>query len=166
MSSLYDRVAAKPGGLAALATARLREEMLVALHRAFDASGLRTQAELARRLNVRKSAVSQVFRGDGNVRVNTLAEYLFAMGFELEVNLVVAGEPRRAELEGRTAVRADVVWNSITVIVGQAKQPLPLTSAATQPWFQQALVYNQFAQSSAVPNFIVGELVGAKTDAP
>jgi predicted XRE-type DNA-binding protein len=66
--SLYDRVASKPGGEAALAAARLRREILVALHQAFTASGLKTQTEIARRLNVRKSAVSQVLRGDGNLQ--------------------------------------------------------------------------------------------------
>jgi transcriptional regulator with XRE-family HTH domain len=101
MSSLYDRVASKPGGEAALATARLRREVLVALHQAFAASGLTTKTEVARRLDIRRSAVSQVFRGDGNLRINTLAEYLFTLGFELDVKLVPAGEPRRAELEGR-----------------------------------------------------------------
>jgi transcriptional regulator with XRE-family HTH domain len=109
MSSLYDRLASKPGGEAALAAARLRREMLVALHHAFQVSGLRTHAEVARRLGVRRSAVSQVFKGYGNLRVNTIAQYLFALGFELDVNLVLAGEPRRAELEGRS-VRS--TWSS------------------------------------------------------
>jgi len=115
--SLYDKVERKPGGKAALASARLRREVLVALHEAFAASDVHTQSEVAERLNVRKSAVSQVFRGDGNLRINTLADYLFALGFELNVQLVVAGEPRRAELEGRPTVRAGVAWNSTISIV-------------------------------------------------
>jgi hypothetical protein len=99
--SLYDRVTAKPGGGRALAVARLRRSVLVALHRAFKASGLDSQSELAKRLPVRRSAVNQVFRGDGNVRINTLAEYLYEMGFEVNITLVRAGELRAAALENR-----------------------------------------------------------------
>ena len=115
--SLYDRVASKPGGEAALAAARLRREILVALHQAFAASGLTTKTEVARRLNIRRSAVSQVFRGDGNLRINTLAEYLFTLGFELDVKLVPAGEPRRAEIEGRHAIPALSVRNTTYNVV-------------------------------------------------
>ncbi|WP_374195160.1 helix-turn-helix domain-containing protein [Streptomyces sp. ISL-1] len=74
--------------------------MLRVLHKALEACGL-TQSELAERLRVRKSAVSQALRGDGNLRVNTIASYLSAMGYELDVRLVEAGEPRKAVLEGR-----------------------------------------------------------------
>src|SRR5262245_19347399 len=112
MSTLHDRVAGKRGGEKALAAARLRREVLVVLHHAFEASGLRTQTEIARRLGVRRSAVSQVFKGDGNLRINTLAEYLFTLGFEIDLNLVTAGEPRRATLEGQAAVPKDLAWNT------------------------------------------------------
>src|SRR5258708_39114777 len=112
MSNLYDRVAAKPGGKAALAAARLRREVLVSLHEAFHASGLSTQSEIARRLGVRRSAVNQVFRGEGNLRINTVAEYLHTLGFELDVTLIQAGEPRRAELERRPPRAAFPLWAS------------------------------------------------------
>ena len=110
MSTLYERVATRRGGKAALAAARLRREVLIALHEAFHASGLGTQSELARRLGVRRSAVNQVFRGDGNLRVNTVAEYLHVLGFELDVRLVPAGEPRRAELDERPTRAAFALW--------------------------------------------------------
>jgi transcriptional regulator with XRE-family HTH domain len=97
--SLYDRVAAIRGGGRALAGARLRRAVLKALHRAFLASSMGSQAELAKRLKVRRSAVNQVFRGDGNVRINTLAEYLYEMGYEIDITLVKSGELRTAELE-------------------------------------------------------------------
>ncbi|WP_079041181.1 XRE family transcriptional regulator [Streptomyces sp. Root264] len=100
MKSLYDRFASSEDGSQLLAAARLRREVLRILHRALEASGL-TQSQLAERLHIRKSAVNQVFRGDGNLRVNTLAHYLSAMGFELDVRVVEAGEPRKAVLEGR-----------------------------------------------------------------
>ena len=169
MSTLYDRVANKPGGAAALAAARLRREVLVALHQAFEASGLDTQTEIARRLNVRKSAVNQVLRGDGNLRISTLAEYLFTLGFELDINLVMAGEPRRAQLEGRAAVPANVALNatlSMVFVATHDQEGYFTLHAAAQPiqmWFRpQVQDYREF---SPVPNstsrqLIVGELVG------
>ncbi|MFI6245172.1 helix-turn-helix domain-containing protein [Streptomyces sp. NPDC051016] len=105
MKSLYDRFASSEDGAQLLAATRLRREVLRILHRALKASGL-TQSQLAERLHVRKSAVSQVFRGDGNLRVNTLAQYLGAMGYELDVRVVEAGEPRNAILEGREMIQA------------------------------------------------------------
>ncbi|MGW4412627.1 helix-turn-helix domain-containing protein [Nonomuraea sp. NPDC004702] len=65
------------------------------LHKALESSGL-TQSDLAKKLGYRRSAVNQVFRGDGNVRIETLAEYLHEMGFELDAHLVPAGEHRAA----------------------------------------------------------------------
>jgi transcriptional regulator with XRE-family HTH domain len=104
--SLYDRVACIPGGERALAVSRLRRTVLKALNAAYHSSGLGSQADLAKRLNVRRSAVNQVFRGDGNLRVNTLAEYLYEMGYELNFSLVRVGEPRAATLEDRLPVLA------------------------------------------------------------
>jgi hypothetical protein len=101
--SLYDRVLARPGGDRALAVSRLKRAILTSLHDAFAMSGIESQSDLARRLRIRRSAVNQVFLGDGNVRISTLAEYLYEMGFELDVALVRAGEPRAAALEGRNS---------------------------------------------------------------
>lgn len=104
--SLYERVTAIPGGGRALATSRLRRSVLAALHKAFRNSSLESQADLAKRLRVRRSAVNQVFRGDGNVRISTLAEYLYEMGYELDITLVKAGEMRDAALQDRNPVPA------------------------------------------------------------
>ena len=104
--SLYDRVKAIPGGGRALAASRLRRAVLGALHKAFRNSPLESQAELAKRLKVRRSAVNQVLRGDGNVQISTLAEYLYEMGYELDVTLVRAGELRAAALDDRTPTPA------------------------------------------------------------
>jgi DNA-binding phage protein len=120
MSTLYDRVAAKPGGEAALAAARLRREVLTALHEAFQASSLGSQSAIARRLGVRRSAVNQVLRGDGNLRINTVAEYLHALGFELDVKLVPAGEPMRAELEAPAPRGARAASNREQQVGGKA----------------------------------------------
>lgn len=99
--SLYDRVTALSGGGRALAVSRLRRSVLAALHKAFRNSSLESQADLAKHLKVRRSAVNQVFRGDGNVRISTLAEYLYEMGYELDITLVRAGEIRDAALQDR-----------------------------------------------------------------
>ena len=90
---LYEQLEAQPGGRRKLAAARLRERILGLLHSALRNSGM-TQAELAEALNVRRSAVNQVFRGEGNLRVNTIAEYLDTLGYELRVEVVPAGTAR------------------------------------------------------------------------
>jgi hypothetical protein len=99
--SLYDRVLARKDGGRTLAVARLKRAVLATLHEAFRVSGIGSQSDLAKRLDVRRSAVNQVFLGDGNVRISTLAEYLYEMGYELDVTIVRSGEPRAAALEGR-----------------------------------------------------------------
>lgn len=48
-----------------------------------------------------KSAVSQVLNGNGNIRIETLGEYLAAMGFEADVVLVPHGEISTARRERR-----------------------------------------------------------------
>lgn len=172
MSNLYDRVASKPGGEQALAAARLRREVLVALHQAFAASGLHTKSEIARRLNIRKSAVSQVFRGDGNLRITTLAEYLYALGFELQIGLVEVGEPRQAELEGRMAAPAIATTQALPGwfwAVGQYGElqsaPASVFAISFSGWFAPPQNY-QAVPNSTYPQIIMGELVGDQTDAP
>jgi hypothetical protein len=100
--TLYDRVAATPDGARRLAAARLRHEALHLLWDAKVASGLSVE-QLAIELGVRRRAVRRVFSGDGNIPVATLARYLHAMGYEAEIRLVVAGEPRRKIVEGDAA---------------------------------------------------------------
>lgn len=105
--TMYEQVASKRGGASRLAAARLRYKALTLLHAALEASPL-NQSELAAALGVRKSAVSQVLRGDGNVRVNTLAEYAFELGFEIEMELVPAGAARASAED--FAPRFDGEW--------------------------------------------------------
>ncbi|MGW5610157.1 helix-turn-helix domain-containing protein [Streptomyces sp. NPDC003753] len=107
MTSLYERMAQSERGARHLASARLRHEVLRKLHLALESSGI-NQNRLAEILRIRKSAVSQTLRGDGNLRIKTLAEYLHAMGYELDLRLVEAGEPRKAALEEREVQLAPV----------------------------------------------------------
>ncbi|MEV6109646.1 hypothetical protein AB0M28_33800 [Streptomyces sp. NPDC051940] len=102
MSGIYEHFASTSDGAKRLASSRLRHEILRALKKGIAASGI-SQNELASRLRIRKSAVSQTLRGDGNLRVNTISDYLYAMGYELSVMLVEVGEPRRAAVERREA---------------------------------------------------------------
>lgn len=98
MSGLYERMARTRAGAIALAAARLRRNANSALQRALRESG-RTRTDLAQELGIRKSAVTQVFNANeeneyGNLRLNTLAEYLYVLGYEVELVLVNKGQPR------------------------------------------------------------------------
>lgn len=91
--SLYDAIAQSSLGRRHLAKARLRYRILSVLHEALEIAGI-TQNELASRADVTKSAVSQALAGNGNLRADTVATYLDAMGFELRVELASAGAAR------------------------------------------------------------------------
>lgn len=45
------------------------------------------QSDLARELGKSRSAVNQVLTGDGNLKIETVAEYFCAMGSELEIHV-------------------------------------------------------------------------------
>lgn len=96
MNRFFDLISSTPEGRRRLAAAQLRREVLVALEEALSESGM-TQASLAAALGRSRSAVNQVFSGDGNIRVSTLAEYLHEMGQELLLTRVPSGS-RRATL--------------------------------------------------------------------
>lgn len=96
--SLYDAIAKAPGGRRHLAKARLRYRILSLLHEALSQSGL-SQTELAEAADVSKSAVSQAFAGNGNLRIDTVAAYLDALGFELGLRLEVAGTARAEAMD-------------------------------------------------------------------
>ena len=74
------------GGRGVMAGAVLRRRILQLMEEALMASGL-SQADVARSLGCSRSAVSQTLGGDGNLRIDTLAEYLDALGFEVEIVL-------------------------------------------------------------------------------
>lgn len=82
--SLYEQVAATPAGARELAAARGEIRVVQLLDLAKEQSGY-TNRQLAERLGVGESRVSQVLNGDGNLRVATVARFLHAMGYELEL---------------------------------------------------------------------------------
>ena len=75
-----------PDGKKLLASAKLRRQIIRALNHALENSNL-TQSDLARELGKTRSAVNQVLTGDGNLKIETVAEYFFAMGTELEIKV-------------------------------------------------------------------------------
>ena len=75
-----------PDGKKLLASAKLRRQIIRALNHALATSKL-TQSDLARELGKTRSAVNQVLTGDGNLKIETVAEYFFAMGTELEIKV-------------------------------------------------------------------------------
>lgn len=88
-----------PNGKRLLASARLRRGLMKALHEALSTSQM-NQSDLARSLKKSRSAVGQVLNGDGNVKVETISDYLFAMGTELQVSLVPVGQTKRPAFTG------------------------------------------------------------------
>lgn len=73
--------------LRALAAARVRYELLDALHSALELSGL-TPEDLATKLGIGRSATAKVLANHGDVSPSEVAKFLHAMGFELEIKLV------------------------------------------------------------------------------
>lgn len=83
-----------------LAAARAEVNAARLLRTAFERSPA-TQKDLARRLELSEGRVSQVLHSDGNVRTTTLARFLRALGYKLQLGATPLGadvaslEPRR-----------------------------------------------------------------------
>lgn len=90
---LYESVASTPEGGQALASARLRHDVLSVLHTVYAASDL-DYDDLAERTDFDKTEIKDVFEGDGNITLHTLAMLLCALGFEAEVGAVRLGTAR------------------------------------------------------------------------
>ena len=71
-----------------MSAARLNLRVVTLLNHAFESSGA-SQKELADRIGVGESRVSQILNGDGNLRVSTFARYLRALGYVA----VIEGRP-------------------------------------------------------------------------
>lgn len=111
-----------PDGKRMLASSRFRRQVLIALDQALDQSGL-SQSDLAQKLGLTRSAVSQVFNGDGNLRAGTISDYLFEMGVRAEIILtpIISNEVMKTyqysqSSSSATSVysRVDTVFNSVT----------------------------------------------------
>lgn len=85
--TLREELEKLPGGKKRIASARLRRGVIKALHESLAFSKL-SQSDLAKRLGKSRSAVGQVFNGDGNVEIDTVSDYLYEMGVELQLSLI------------------------------------------------------------------------------
>ncbi|HKS98464.1 MAG TPA: helix-turn-helix transcriptional regulator [Rugosimonospora sp.] len=83
-----------PGGLG-LASANLAVQAMRLLFGAKERSAM-SQKDLAARLGVTEGRVSQVFRSDGNIRIATLARFMRAMGYAIQLVAVPADAPTRS----------------------------------------------------------------------
>jgi transcriptional regulator with XRE-family HTH domain len=82
--SLYDEHAATKAGPLSLAAATLAMRVSRLLHGAKSASKMSSK-QIAERMDISEGRVSQVLNGDGNVHIATLARFMRAMGYMLEV---------------------------------------------------------------------------------
>lgn len=82
--TLSNLLSSTPEGRRAQAAAKLRGDVLEMLHDALETAGL-TRVALAQKMGRGKSAVTNALTGDGNLRVNTIAEYLDAMDMDVEI---------------------------------------------------------------------------------
>jgi hypothetical protein len=101
---LYERLAATPEGARGLAKARLRTKVIEALWEAIEACG--GEDEFRRRAGLSKRRLRRVSIERRDIRITELADWLHAAGFELEVTLVPAGQPRADVLERREEFEA------------------------------------------------------------
>jgi transcriptional regulator with XRE-family HTH domain len=74
----------------------------VVLRQARERAGM-TQAEIAERLETKKSAISRIERRAGDIRLSTLERYARALGCRLSVRL----QPRRLPRRSRSVPSAD-----------------------------------------------------------
>jgi predicted XRE-type DNA-binding protein len=84
--SLFDDLGASPQGARELAASQLTNDALVLLQTALSSTGV-TQKQLAEKLGIGESRVSQVINGDGNIKLTTLARYMRALGYAVTVSV-------------------------------------------------------------------------------
>jgi transcriptional regulator with XRE-family HTH domain len=108
--SLADQRRSTPEGRISMAAARLAISASRMLASAFSARADIDQKALAGLIGVTEGRVSQVLHGDGNVHVATLARYMTALGYEVELTAksvdasappLKARKPRRSKRPNR-----------------------------------------------------------------
>lgn len=103
-----------------MGAAHITNEMVGLLNTALAKSGL-SRRELASRLEIGESRVSQVLNGDGNLRLTTIGRFLAAMNCKVDVGLrdYAAAAPRRRSRSRRSDQQAVSVWeHSVTSQAG------------------------------------------------
>lgn len=80
--TLFDDLGSSPRGARELAASQLTNDALVQLQTALTATGT-SQKQLAEKLGIGESRVSQVVNGDGNVKLTTFARYMRALGYSV-----------------------------------------------------------------------------------
>lgn len=85
--TLVEAEEATKAGSQGLAAARLARQVATLLQQCHAASG-KSARQLAADLDLTEGRVSQVLKGDGNVRISTLARFLRASGFALRIEAV------------------------------------------------------------------------------
>ena len=103
--SLADQRRSTPEGRIGMAAARLAISASRMLAAAFSARNDVDQKALARLIGVTEGRVSQVLHGDGNVHVATLARYMTALGYEVELT-AKAVDPAAPPLKARAPRRS------------------------------------------------------------
>ncbi|WP_162622949.1 helix-turn-helix domain-containing protein [Microbacterium suaedae] len=137
-----------------MAAARVMVHAAQSLSRAFELSG-RTQKDLAHELGVSEGRVSQVLHGDGNVRLSTLARYLRAMGYvvELQVNPADNAVPplrARRRRRGRRASEREQhdVWAAPVEHDGRFGVKIIATPQGVPPMTPESAPLQRVAQTS------------------
>ena len=83
--SLADQRRSTTEGRLGMAAAKLALEAARLLSLAFSARKDLDQKKLAEMIGVSEGRISQILNGDGNVHIATLARYMNAMGYEIEL---------------------------------------------------------------------------------
>lgn len=92
--SLYEQRELSTEGMLGLAAANLAGRVMALLASTRDQKGM-TSRRLASALGITEGRVSQVMNGDGNVHIATLAKFMRAMGYLVELRVVPAGQADR-----------------------------------------------------------------------
>ena len=117
--SLVDQRRSTTEGRLGMAAAKLALETARLLSLAFSARKDLDQKNLAEMIGVSEGRVSQVLNGDGNLHIATLAKYMNALGYEIELlakPIVTEAEPlkvksRRRDGRAATAGKRVIAYN-------------------------------------------------------